>query len=303
MILSFNKLFISANILFMSATAFAAPTQMIDKAFLVEKLEEFTGERKVLINGEEIYLSSRSTKIERTNATLYLKKEYEKLGLQVELKKYRTGVNVVAEIKGLNPDKVLIIGSHYDGVRNSPGADDNGSGTIGALAIARYFITRPTPKYTLRFIAFDQEEKGTVGSKNYVAQLSKEGKLSTIKGAILMEMLGYDADQDGAFHIVDCARSARRIESGSDVLTKMILAGLDASQVDLKRSTACTTRSDHSRFWQKGIPAIVVSEDFFGGDSNPCYHKSCDNVAQLDFDYMQKNLIMITTGIELDLNK
>ena len=38
----------------------------------------------------------------------------------------------------------------------------------------------------------------------------------------------------------------------------------------------------------QGKPAIVVSENFFGGDGNPCYHQSCDKVDKVNFDYMTR---------------
>jgi len=58
--------------------------------------------------------------------------------------------------------------------------------------------------------------------------------------------------------------------------------------LNLRKVPACTNRSDHASFWRYNKPAIVVSQNFFGGDSTPCYHRTCDRIDMIDFDYMTK---------------
>jgi hypothetical protein len=53
-------------------------------------------------------------------------------------------------------------------------------------------------------------------------------------------------------------------------------------------STTCTNRSDHASFCNKKIPAVLVAENFFGGDGNQCYHKSCDTIANINSDYFYR---------------
>ena len=78
----------------------------------------------------------------KSNANLdisrnFLTEEYKKLGFEVSLHPFGSGTNFVAEKKGTkNPEKVLVISSHIDSVGNK-GANDNGTGTIGALAVAK----------------------------------------------------------------------------------------------------------------------------------------------------------------------
>jgi hypothetical protein len=72
--------------------------------------------------------------------------------------------NVVAVIPGVaNPDKVVVIGGHYDSYTSNssycPGADDNASGTVCALECAR-ILNQYDFNYTLVFIAFGGEEMG-----------------------------------------------------------------------------------------------------------------------------------------------
>ena len=50
--------------------------------------------------------------------------------------------------------------------------------------------------FNVLFVAFDLEEKGSFGSKAYVKELQKTGKLQNIAAVINIEMLGYDSDND-----------------------------------------------------------------------------------------------------------
>ena len=52
--------------------------------------------------------------------------------------------NIEAEVPGTDrPDEILVIGAHYDSVKGSPGANDNGSGVAAMLVLARMFKQSP----------------------------------------------------------------------------------------------------------------------------------------------------------------
>lgn len=253
----------------------------VDKTFLEEKLAQYSGAADVEINGKVTRIKERRSSEGRALARSFLKNEYQKLGFSVQEHSYgtfRKGANFVAEKKG-QIDRVLILSSHIDSVRNA-GANDDGTGTIAALAIAKA-LAGENLKYTLRIVGFDQEEIGLVGSKAYVKTLSKD----QIIGDIQMEMMGTNSRQDGVFHIIDCDKKT------STFLTHAIAQAITDQALPISINKACTTRSDHSSFWNEGMPAVVLSENFFGGDSDPCYHRSCDVLDdRIDFEYM-KNII------------
>jgi len=73
--------------------------------------------------------------------------------------------NVIVEIVGRElPGEVLIVGAHFDAVPRSPGADDNGTGTAALMELA--LVLRDVPmKRTVRFVFFNLEEVGLVGSR------------------------------------------------------------------------------------------------------------------------------------------
>jgi len=77
------------------------------------------------------------------------------------------GANVVATVTGTTyPEYIFLIGAHYDSIPGGVGAIDNATGVATMLEIARYYSQNP-PAYTLRFVAFDAEEAGCIGSWYY----------------------------------------------------------------------------------------------------------------------------------------
>jgi hypothetical protein len=83
--------------------------------------------------------------------------------------------NVVGKLTGYGePDKLLVVSSHYDTVMCA-GFCDNGAGTAGVIELAHVFTEAVKeglyyPNFTILFVAFAAEEIGLVGSINYIAQ-------------------------------------------------------------------------------------------------------------------------------------
>lgn len=74
--------------------------------------------------------------------------------------------NIEAEIVGQElPQEIIVFGAHYDTARNSPGANDNGSGVAALLELARYFAQQQLSG-TLCFVAFTNEERPFLRTKN-----------------------------------------------------------------------------------------------------------------------------------------
>lgn len=256
----------------------------IDEVYFHEKLKEFSGGKAATVDGNNVMIDERGSKEGIENALKYLMQEYTNLGYQTEIKEFGSffskGKNFIATKKGSDSSKVIIFSSHIDSVGNA-GANDNGTGTIGALAIAKA-LAPYNFKYDLRILGFDKEERGLVGSKAYVKSLSDSEKKKII-GVINFEMMGTNSKKDGKFHIIDCDRKE------SIFLTHTMEGIINFHKLDLTKVPGCTSRSDHASFWKEDIPAIVISENFFGGDSDRCYHKSCDRFdSRLDFEYMDK---------------
>lgn len=196
-----------------------------------------------------------------------------------------SGDNVVGELKGTaQPERVLIIGSHYDSVGN-PGADDNASGTAGVLEAARV-LSQFKFNYTIRFIAFDCEELGLYGSAAYAQQAKNAGE--DIVGMVSLDMIAYN-DKGGNQAFIygrDSSDPVRNsLKSAIDLygngITTNIQGAFDAS--------------DHAPFEWNGYSACLLIEDY---RNNAFYHTqqdSFDSPGYLDFDYAT-NLTRSTVG-------
>ncbi|NLF97791.1 MAG: M20/M25/M40 family metallo-hydrolase [Candidatus Riflebacteria bacterium] len=187
--------------------------------------------------------------------------------------------NLIAEIKGSDEDKfgqVLIVG-HLDSTSesprsNAPGADDNGSGAAGVMALARLLHESGIkPAATVKFILFMGEEQGLYGSKAYVKALSATER-PTIKAVFNLDMIGFDA----------VAPLSVMIETSSfnrPMVEKMQKLALDYADFTIHTSFNAWG-SDHAPFLQAKIPAVLTIESEFS--SNPNYHKTTDLIESIN---------------------
>ncbi|XXT21965.1 M20/M25/M40 family metallo-hydrolase [Sorangium sp. So ce429] len=256
----------------------------IDAGFLEARLGELSGATPVTVGGRTVVIRERGSESGRSLARAWLRQQYDALGFTVREHTYRSGwsqgVNVIAERPGADRSRFLIISAHYDSVSNA-GADDDGSGVVSSLAIARALKDAPL-RVGLRFVAFDQEETGLLGSKAYAQQLERDGQLAQVVGVLDLEMTGYDSNGDGRYHAIHCN------ENTSADLAASVESAAARAALGLVRAEACTNRSDHAAFWRYGVPSVAVAQDFFGDDGNPCYHERCDRVDRLNWDYMRR---------------
>jgi hypothetical protein len=82
-----------------------------------------------------------------------------------------TGHNIIAEIKGSQfPDEIITIGGHLDSWDVNEGAHDDGAGVVHTMEVMRAFLAVGyTPKRTIRFVLFANEENGLRGGSAYAA--------------------------------------------------------------------------------------------------------------------------------------
>ncbi len=106
------------------------------------------------------------------NAKDWIVNRYQTLGYtDIETQAFSVGGEITSNIiitktGSVYPDTFLIIDGHYDTL-NGPGANDNGSGTVLILELARLLKDVET-EYSIKFIHFSGEEEGLIGSKFYV---------------------------------------------------------------------------------------------------------------------------------------
>ncbi len=207
----------------------------------------------------------------------------------------QTTYNVIAETKAGRTDRVVAVGAHLDAVPEGPGIQDNGSGSMANLEIARQMAAldiRPTNQ--VRFIWFSAEEAGLLGSQYYVDRLSTR----QIKDIAVMLNFDMIASPNFVRFIYDGDGSATGTAgpNGSKV-AEGVFADYFASQGLATEPTAFDGRSDYGPFIAVGIPAsglFTGAEDIktaqeaaiYGGTAgvayDVCYHQACDTIANIN---------------------
>ena len=119
---------------------------------------------------------------------------------------YKNGTNVVGVLPGKyrnvkGKDSIVLIGSHYDTVEMSPGANDNGAGMVAFLELAKIISAQRQLNHTVMFVAFDMEEAGYEGSQDFVRNyliphelIEKEAKF--LGAYIFDNLMIYDEEEN-----------------------------------------------------------------------------------------------------------
>lgn len=206
----------------------------------------------------------------------WLASELKKMGYAVASVCYKPGAcSVIAERKGLvSPQNVILVEGHFDSVGHPlAGADDNASGTIATLEIARV-LQGYKNKSTLRFFLTNGEENGLLGATDYVKRLVAGNEIKNIKLAINMDMVGYNANG-----IVEL-----ETEKEWNGLATWF-AALTETHTKLKsKITIGAWGSDHVPFLKAGVPTLMTIE--YWDTKTPCYHAACDKPSTINFPYM-----------------
>lgn len=208
--------------------------------------------------------------------------------------------NVIAETRGGDPNKVIVVGAHLDSVGTGPGINDNGSGSSALVEFARGLRNIKT-KNKIRFIWFSAEESGLLGSQAYIDSLPQTER-SKIAAMLNFDMIGspnfvnfvYDGDLSDSPEIPPdvFAPEARPF---SATIEKIFLDYFAAQRIP-NLPTDFDGRSDYGPFIAAGIPAgglftgaevLKTPEQaaIFGGTAgeqyDPCYHLGCDTFFNL----------------------
>lgn len=182
---------------------------------------------------------------------------------------YRQNNNVIAVKPGtVYPNVHIVVGAHYDGVWGSPAVDDNGTGTVGVLEIARALAGIETD-VTFVFAAFDAEEYGLYGSTHYAEAARDRGDQIIVM--LNMDMIGQITNSDRA-----------NLYYGNNLSFANLWIDVGGPLVGITGELAGSSgRSDHFPFLQEGYAAIFVQEYYFSN----VYHSSQDNLAHVNVEY------------------
>lgn len=198
--------------------------------------------------------------------------------------------NAMGKISGSDPklkSEIILLTSHLDhlGVRESSpgedkifnGADDDASGTVAVLELARVLAAGPRPKRTVYFVCFGSEEAGGYGASYFVANMpfQKEKLVANIQ----FEMIGRPDPKvkPGELWLTGYERSNLGPE----------LAKRGAKLVpDPHPEQNFFQRSDNIQLARAGIIAQTVSS--FGLHAD--YHRASDEISTIDFPHMTRSI-------------
>jgi len=211
--------------------------------------------------------------------------------------------NVVCSF-GIQNKERIIIGAHYDVCGNQEGADDNASGVVGLLELARLLKGVPL-NYRVDLVAYTLEEPPYFRTEymgSYIhAKFLSDNKIP-VAGMVSLEMIGYFKDEKksqsypigflslfygkrgnyitlvkkfgaGKFTRTFC----RTFKSEKSISTKTFSGPKSLAGIDF---------SDHLNYWKFGYSACMLTDTAFYRNKN--YHKSSDTLATLDLYRMSK---------------
>ncbi len=203
--------------------------------------------------------------------------------------------NVVGMIPGTElANEIVIVGAHYDHIGRDDsgpghcrakgdgesrddicnGADDNGSGTVIVVELARALAESGfKPKRTLVFALFAGEELGLLGSEAMADDLPKAAPFDSgkIVAMINIDMVGRLRPEQGL--------AVGGIGSSSGWMP--LLDGLDSRGMPIMFDRSITTRSDHASFYRHDIPVL-----FFFTHVHDDYHGPGDEMGAINRDGM-----------------
>lgn len=208
--------------------------------------------------------------------------------------------NVLGFLEGTDKkDEILVITSHYDhiGKRDSGegdlinnGADDDGSGTVSVLQLAKVFAQAKKdgkgPRRSILFMTVTGEEKGLLGSEYY-----SENPIFPLDKTVVdlnIDMVGRRDPQhkDSApyVYVIGSDKLSTELhkinEDQNKIYTNLIY---DYTYNDQNHPDRLYYRSDHWNFAKKNIPII-----FYFDGIHEDYHKPSDEVSKIEFDLMAK---------------
>ena len=236
------------------------------------------------------------------DTAVYLAQQFRTLGLATTSHEvpfhdgtFENVIGTTLNVRG--HEAPLVLAAHYDTVSGSPGADDNASGLVVLLEVARQVaqkrLTRP-----VQFIAFCLEEENLLGSRTYAAHLVSTRQ--PVLGAIVLECVGYAREEEGSqaippgipipvptvgnFLALIGNQHSRALTAVVEQAMKphvpivpLIVPGNGEQLPD-------TRRSDHTSFWEQGFSAVMLTDT--ANFRNPHYHRPTDTLETLNLGFM-----------------
>lgn len=212
-------------------------------------------------------------------ATRYQKMGYTDVVLQPFTHNNKTSNNIIVTKTGtIYPNTYLIIDAHYDTI-NGPGTNDNGTGTILLMELARLLQNVDT-EYSIKFIHFSGEEKGLIGSKYYVNNTVITQNID-IKLVFNIDEVGGVAGMTNTTVVCESDQRDPKSNNAASSAATAILAQCMQLYSNLNAEISYAYSSDYIPF--EAVGEIITG--LYERNVSPVNHTINDNLANMDPDY------------------
>jgi Zn-dependent M28 family amino/carboxypeptidase len=253
-----------------------------------------------------------------TMAAQFIEKSLTQAGHNVQLQQFTVRgqpcVNIAAELSGnRRADQIVVVGAHYDSAPGTAGANDNGSGVAGLLALARRFA-KTKPDRTLRFVFFANEEPpyfqtDNMGSLVYARRCRAQKE--DIVGMLSLETIGYYSDAKNSQHypapfnlfypstgnfvaFVGNVKSRALVETCVGSFRRH--AEFPSEGGAIPGIVQGVGWSDHWSFWKAGYSALMVTDT--APFRYPHYHLPSDTPEKIDYDRLARVIDGLASVVE-----
>lgn len=212
--------------------------------------------------------------------------------------------NIVIQTAEGDPDHCVMLGAHSDSVPEGPGINDDGSGTLSLIEVAKQ-LTKFRVNNCVRFAWWSAEEEGLLGSNFYASTLPAH---ENQKVRLFMD---YDmlASPNFAYQVYNATNDES--PAGSEQLRDLYVDWYEAHGLNYTM-IAFDGRSDYDGFIRAGIPAGGIATgaegvktpeeaDQFGGKAgdwyDPCYHQLCDDTGNVNATAWELNTKLVAHSV------
>jgi hypothetical protein len=206
--------------------------------------------------------------------------------------------NMLGYLEGTDKkDELIVISAHFDHIglnegedKVNNGADDDGSGTVAVLQLAKAFAQAKKeghgPRRSILFMTVTGEEEGLFGSEYYVTH--PVFPLDKTVADLNIDMVGrVDAEHNGKPDYVYVIGSDKLSSELHEISERNNITytqlNFDYTYNDENHPTNLYKRSDHWNFAKNNVPII-----FYFDGIHEDYHKPSDEVSKIDFDLLAK---------------
>jgi hypothetical protein len=213
--------------------------------------------------------------------------------------------NTIGLLEGSDPklrNEYVVVGAHHDhvgiqgqragGKIGGPkgddaiwnGADDNGSGTVAVMALAKAFTdAKLRPRRSIIFMTFGAEEVGLVGSRYYVGN-----PVFPLESHVMM----LNMDMIGRGQLQRATRVGGMATARGDILRDAVTRAAEAADLQVSLRDGYGGGSDMASFGARKVPVISVMENGPNGD----YHRVTDHADKINYEYMTRvtHMVLLT---------